>query len=308
MTQCPQCEAKVDESMSFCESCGVKLDWSETTDDVATETDESSTVEKTDEPSNERESDAQTDEPSNEREADVQTNEPPLAEKDAQQTDIAAPLQEEVPPVISPTKTKPKPEKKPVDRTKIMLSSTIGVLLIAVATVFTLSFLALPSAQKWLDNANDAFLAGDKEAFYNAFSKPEPMVATIDTFYEELASDWPNIVEQMQRAIEKETPFSTFQTTEGRDILELTVVKKWGMTDVTVRYLPAEVTIVAAKKHQTIILPNMELFSVHDNEEFTIYAVPGSYAVELLYKGENTKNMIILQSSASKAHVLGAAK
>ncbi|OCS90519.1 zinc ribbon domain-containing protein [Caryophanon latum] len=307
MTQCLQCEAKIDESMSFCESCGTKLDWSEITnalqpnDDATIQTAESSTEEKNDEPSNERADDAQN-------------PELPIAEvdeivkKEAVSEATEQLLQEEIPPVISPTKTKPKPEKKPVDRTKIMLSSTIGVLLIAVATVFTLSFLALPSAQKWLDNANEAFLAGDKEAFYNAFSKPEPIVATSDTFYEELASDWPNIVAQMQRAIDQETPFSTFQTTEGRDILELTVVKKWGMTDVTVRYLPAEVTIVAAKKHQTIVLPNMELFSVHDNEQFTIYAVPGSYTVELLYKGEHTKNMIILQSSASKTHVLGAAR
>ncbi|MEE1131721.1 MAG: hypothetical protein UHX00_08905 [Caryophanon sp.] len=306
MTQCLQCEAKIDESMSFCESCGTKLDWSEKTDelqpadDVMTQTDEPSTEEK-------------NDEPSNEREADEQDTEPPLAEMEEKVNEEAVPeateqpFQEEVPPVISPTKTKPKPEKKPVDRTKIMLSSTIGVLLIAVATVFTLSFLALPSPQKWLDKANEAFVAGDKETFYDAFSKPEPMVANRDTFYEELASDWPNIVAQMQRAIEKETPFSTFQTIEGRDILELTVVKKWGMTDVTVRYLPAEVTIVAAKKHQTIILPNMELFSVRDNEEFTIYAVPGSYEIELHYKGENKENMIILQSAASKPHVLGAA-
>lgn len=285
--------------MSFCESCGAKLEWpSEATDAPPTDNVNETFEEAGSEQINETQ-------PQDAEQPEALTNNDEVETETAEIKEVAE--EKEEAPVISPTKTKPKKEKKPVDRKKLAMASTIGVLCIAIATVFTLSFLALPSPQKWLDNANEAFIEGDKETFYNSFSKPEPMISNSETFYEELASDWSNIVAQMERAIEKDLPFATLQTSDGRDILQLTVVEKWGMTDVTVRYLPVEVTIVAAKKHQTIMLPNMELFSVRDDEAFTLYAVPGSYSVELTYKGESKKDMMILQSTTSQPHVLGDA-
>lgn len=273
MTYCPQCDAKIDESMSFCEACGKELDWAQQLPSQAEPSEQA--PEQHDDESIQH---AQRDEASDEE-----------------------------PPVVSPTKLKPKKERKPIDIKKLVMASTIGVLLISIATIFTLSWMALPSAQKWLDQTNEAFLQGDVEAFYNAFSKPAPMISNAETFYAEMASEWPTITQKLQQDIDKGKSYATFQNSEGRDLLEMRVVKKWGMTDVTMRYFPVEVTLVASKKHQTITLQDIELFSIHDNETFTLYAVPGSYPLEITHKGTTENRMIILQSNEAHKHVLGDA-
>ena len=278
MTHCPQCDAKIDESMSFCEACGTALDW-------AAQQELASQVEPS--------------------EQDVQP------EPASQMASVEPNMQEQEldnePPIVSPTKSKPKKQRQPIDVKKLAIFSTIGVLLISIATVFTLSWIALPSPQKWLNTTNEAFLNGDTQTFYDAFSKPAPMISNAETFYAEMASEWPAITQKLQQDISKGKSYATFQNSEGRDILELRVVKKWGMTDVTMRYFPVEVTIVASKKHQTITLQDIELFSVHDNEAFTLYAVPGSYSIEITHKGQTENKMIILQSNEAHQHILGDA-
>lgn len=269
MTRCSLCEAKIDESMAFCETCGKELDWPRAIDDE-------------------------------QRSPSLEPLSPPNSEE-------STPLRELEEPVISPVKLRPKKESKPIDVRKLVSYSAIGVLLISIATVFTLSMLAMPSAEKWLDHTNAAFLHEDKATFYEAFAKPVTMIANEQTFYEELASDWPTITAKMQEDIQKGKTYATFQNSEGRDILEMHITKKWGMTDISIRYLPVEVTLVAPKKHQTIQIEGTELFSVHEQEIFKLYAVPGSYNMSVTYKGQTSEQMIILQNNEAHEHVIGDA-
>ena len=84
MTHCSLCEARVDESMAFCETCGKELDW-------------------------------------------------PNADK-AQQTSPLPPPEE---PVISPTKLRPKKERKPINKRKVLSYSTIAILVICLRASLT---------------------------------------------------------------------------------------------------------------------------------------------------------------------------
>lgn len=274
MNRCPKCDAAIDDSMAYCESCGerVTLQQSTTEEQIESKFELDAVLEKI---------------------SQQETVEIPIHTDDTQELEA------------SPTTAvaQQKNSKKHIKNTRtvnvatMMSYSIIIVLLSAVIGVFTLLWSVLPSPQKWLDDTNTAFEQKNMPAFYDAFVKPAPMIATEETFYHELATNWPTLSAQLQEAIDKKQSFAVLSDSTGRDILEFNLIKTFGLTDASVRYLPTEVTIIAPLQYETISIGNTELFSIYAQEIFNVYAVPGTYTMHLTHKGQTQQQTVILQTN-----------
>lgn len=284
--RCTNCQQPIDDTMAYCEACGSRITLPPPTDEATVETrnlDIDEIIAAASMPPT----------PVKTNEA-TETIPPPASAPETTQA-VETPS---VPPKEK-EKEKEKKQRKPLPIALMLSYTLITVLLVSIVGIFTLLWSALPSPQKSLDAINSAFEQQNNQTFYDAFIKPSPIIATPEHFFETFVDEWPLLSLQLQAAIDEEKNFAVLQNAAGEDIIEMTITSTYGLSNMSLRYLPANITLIAPLQYETIVIGETELFSIYAKEIFNIYAVPGTYDMNISHKDRTATVPITLQAEGT---------
>ena len=290
--RCTNCQQPIDDTMAYCEACGSRITLQPPTDEATVET-QSLDIDEIIAAASMPPTPVKTNE--------ATENIPPPASAPETTQAVETPS---VPPKEQEKENEKEQEKKKKQRKPLpialMLSYTlITVLLVSIVGIFTLLWSALPSPQKSLDAINSAFEQQNNQNFYDAFIKPSPMIATPEHFFETFVDEWPLLSLQLQSAIDEEKNFAVLQNAAGEDIIEMNITSTYGLSNMSLRYLPINITLIAPRQYETIVIGDIELFSIYAKEIFNIYAVPGTYDMNISHKDRTATVPITLQAEGT---------
>lgn len=280
--RCTNCQQPIDDTMAYCEACGSRITLPPPTSEATVET-QNLDIDEIIAAASMPPTSVKTNEA-------IETIFPPASAPET--TQIA-----ETPSV--PPKEEKKKQRKPLPIALVLSYTLITVLLVSIVGIFTLLWSALPSPQKTLDSINSAFEQQNHQTFYDAFIKPSPMIATPEHFFETFVDEWPLLSLQLQAAIDEEMEFAVLQNAAGEDIVEMNITSTYGLSNMSLRYLPVDITLIAPLQYETIVIGDTELFSIYAKEIFNIYAVPGTYDMTLSHKNRTATVPITLQAAGT---------